>query len=358
MLNKLAYQLGVKTRMISAENPTGEKGKACLEVINIEDENNYWSRNAVENGWKVRPFIRMAPFQKVTIADIEGPAVIKQFFLTSDRENFSELIVRIWWDNETTPSVECPMGAFFCMGHDKLKHNVYSMPIVVAPHTGCNSYFEMPFRKHARIEIENTGETYTEILAYKVLYQLVDVGEDAGYFHAQYRRSRTPKDKPEHIIVDEIRGKGVYVGTYIAISVFSEGWWGEGEVKFYIDGDVNPTIADNGTEDYFGGAWNFGAYGVLEWKDEQVFNSPFLGMPVADVQSFPKKIGMYRFHLSDAIGFEKDLKVTIQTLGWPQGAKYKYNSEDIQSVAYWYQKEPHSEFAKLSKKEMNEQSAK
>lgn len=347
MLGKLPYQLGIQTRMISAENPTGEKGMACLAEIDPNDENNYWSRNAVEKGWKVRPFIRIAPHSKVTIADITGPAVIKQFFLTSDRQNFSELIVRMWWDHEQQPSVECPMGAFFCMGHDGLKHNVYSLPIVVAPHTGCNSYFEMPFRQHARIEIENIGDTYTEILAYKVLYQLTEVGEDVGYFHAQYRHSRTPKEHPEHIILDNVSGKGVYVGTYVAMGIYSEGWWGEGEVKFFLDGDITPTIADNGTEDYFGGAWNFGGYGVLEDKPEQVFNAPFLGMPVAEVESCPKRVGMYRFHVTDAIGFSKDLKVTLQTLGWPQGAKYKYNSEDVQSVAYWYQTEPHKPFPEL-----------
>lgn len=347
MFDKLPYQIGIKTRMISAENPTGEKGGACLAEINPEEESNYWSRNAVEKGWKVRPFIRMAPHSKVTIADIAGPAVIKQFFLTSDRPNFSELIIRMWWDHEEQPSVECPMGAFFCMGHDGLKHNVYSMPIVVAPHTGCNSYFEMPFRKHARIEIENIGDTITEILAYKVLYQLTEVGEDVGYFHAQYRHTRTPKEHPEHVILDNVRGKGVYVGTYVAMGIYSKGWWGEGEVKFFLDGDVNPTIADNGTEDYFGGAWNFGGYGVLGDKPEQVFNAPFLGMPVADVESNPKRVGMYRFHVSDAIGFDQDLRVTLQTLGWPQGAKYKYNSEDVQSVAYWYQTEPHMPFPPL-----------
>ena len=351
MFEKLPYQLGIKTRMISAENPTGEKGMACLAKINPEDESNYWSRNAVEEGWKVRPFIRIAPHTKVTIADITGPAVIKQFFLTSDRPNFSELIVRIWWDHEEEPSVECPMGAFFCMGHDGLKHNVYSLPIVVAPHTGCNSYFEMPFRKHARIEIENLGDTITEILAYKVLYQLVEVGDDVGYFHAQYRHSRTPKEHPEHVILDNVQGRGVYVGTYVAMGIFSEGWWGEGEVKFFLDGDVHPTIADNGTEDYFGGAWNFGGYGVLADKPEQVFNSPFLGMPVADVESYPKRVGMYRFHVNDAIGFEQDLKVTLQTLGWPQGAKYKYQSEDVQSVAYWYQTEPHAPFPPMKREE-------
>lgn len=336
MLDELSKKIGVTTRMISAENPTGKKGMACLAQINPDDPDNYWSRNAVEYGMKVRPFIRIKPKDNVVLADIEGPAVIKQLFLTSDRANFNELILRIYWDNEEKPSVECPMGAFFLMGHDNVKHNVYSLPIVVAPHTGCNSYFEMPFRKHARIELENTGETYTEVLAYKVLYEEREVKDDVGYFHTQYNHSVTEKEKPIHTILDNVNGEGIYVGTYIAIGINFDGWWGEGEVKFYLDDDINPSIADNGTEDYFGGAWNFGGYGIVGDQPEQVFNSPFLGLPLAKVDSKPKLFGMYRFHIEDCIGFKKNIKVTVQTLGWPNGSTYKYISEEIKSVAYYY----------------------
>ncbi len=349
MLNDLPFELGVKTRMISAENPTGEKGGACRREISDEPD-NYWSRNAREKGWKVRPFIRIQPHETVVIGDIQGPAVIRQMFLTSDRARFSELVLRIYWDGENSPSVECPMGAFFCMGHDNQKHNVYSLPVTVAPHTGCNCYWSMPFRIHAKIEIENQGDTVTEILAYKILYQERAVPETAGYFHAQYRRTLTDASRPEYVILDGVKGKGVYVGTYLAWTVLSSGWWGEGEVKFYLDGDTEyPTIADNGTEDYFGGAWNFGGYGVLGDKPEQSFHSPYLGVPLASVsaEQGPKQIGMYRFHVQDVIGFEKDIKVTVQTLGWPQGEKYKYNTEDVASVAYWYQIEPHAPFPTL-----------
>lgn len=132
--------------------------------------------------------------------------------------------------------------------------------------------------------------------------------------------------------------------------VFVSVWWGEGEVKFYLDGDKEfPTIADNGTEDYFGGAWNFGGYGVLPDSSEQVFNAPYIGLPLAETNSSygPKQIGMYRFHIPDAIGFCEDIRVTVQTLGWPQGEKYKYNSEDVASVAFWYQTEPHAPFPPL-----------
>ena len=351
MLDDLMYKSGVVTRMISAENPTGEKGKACMAKPSTTDPFLFHSSKSLGEGWKVNPFIRIAPQSKIVIADIKGSGIIKQFFLTSDRERFSELIIRMWWDDEETPSVECPLGAFFCMGHDSKPHQVNSLPVVVAPHRGCNCYWSMPFRKDAKNEIENEGETYTEILAYKVLWHEVEVSEDAAYFHAQYRRSTTTTENPCHVILDNVKGKGVYVGTYLAWTALNSGWWGEGEVKFYIDGDTKyPTICDNGTEDYFGGAWNFGGYGILGDKPEQEFNSPYLGLPLASVkdQNSPNRFSMYRFHIEDCIGFSEDLKVTVDTIAWRRDyRKYKHSSEDVASVAFWYQSEPHQEFKKL-----------
>lgn len=351
MLKELAYRAGIRTRMISAENPTGEKGGACKAKPNPNDSDLYYSKYSLGEGWKVRPFIRMAPNSTVCIAEISGSGCIEQIFLTSDRARLSELVLRIYWDGEETPSVECPVGAFFCMGHDGKPHNVYSVPVVVAPHRGMNCYWSMPFRKGARIEIENQGDTDTEILAYKVLYHECEVADDAAYFHASYRRSLTSEQNPVHVILDGVKGRGVYVGTYLAWTGLNSGWWGEGEVKFYIDGDGRyPTICDNGTEDYFGGAWNFGGYGILGDKPEQAFHSPFLGLPLVSVADGdgPKKFSMYRFHIGDCIGFEQDLKVTVDTIGWRgDRKKYKHLGEDVASVAYWYQTEPHAKFPAL-----------
>ena len=351
MLEKIIGKAGVKTRMISAENPTGEKGGGCRAEPNPNDPKLYHSGKSLGKGWKVNPFIRIAPHTNVMLADIEGPACIKQIFMTSDRERFSELVLRIYWDGEKTPSVECPRGAVFCLGHDSKPHEVRSLPVVVAPHRGCNCWWSMPFRKHARIEVENQGDTNTEILAYKILYHEEEVGKDVPYFHAQYRRTVTREDYPVHVILDNVKGKGVYVGTYLAWTALNSGWWGEGEVKFYIDGDTEyPTICDNGTEDYFGGAWNFGGYGILPNKPEQEFNTPFIGLPLASVcdTDGPKKFSMYRFHIEDCIGFEQDLRVTVDTIGWRRDyKKYKHMSEDVASVAFWYQTEPHAAFAPL-----------
>lgn len=343
MLKNLPYMLGVKSRMISAENPTGEKGKGCMEVPNPLNKNLHWSKFSLGKGWKVRPFIRINAKELVTIAEMDGPAIIKSIFLTSDKDSFSDLIIRIYWDFEDCPSVESPVGAFFCMGHAGYSHEVYSMPIVVAPYRGLNSYFEMPFKKHCKITIENIGDTSTEILAYKVLYHEQEfsfIDQEVGYFHAQYNESTTSVENAVYTILDHVQGKGVYIGTYIAWTNLNNNWWGEGEVKFYLDDDREyPTIADNGTEDYFGGAWNFGGYGICKNSDEKIFNSSFIGLPfVKKINEDKKLISMYRFHIPDPIGFKKNIKVTVQTLGWEDDfSKYRKISEHLASVAYWYQ---------------------
>jgi hypothetical protein len=181
------------------------------------------------------------------------------------------------------------------------------------------------------------------------MYKLHEVPAEAAYFHAQWRRSLTQREHPEHTILDGVKGRGLYVGTYLAWTALSRGWWGEGEVKFYLDGDGEfPTICDNGTEDYFSGAWGF-------FKDpkkdpvEEAFNTPFVGMPLAHTRSAdgPRYFGLYRWHVLDSIGFEKDLRVTVQTLGWWPGHIYQPLSDDVASTAFWYQSEPHVAFPKF-----------
>jgi len=347
LMSNLPYEHGVVTRQISAENPTGAKGGGATESPNPTVSDLCHSGAALDlgKGWKVRPFIRVKAGETVTLVDIDGPGCIKEIFFTSDYPYLSELVLRFYWDEEDTPSVETPAGAFFCIGHDHAPHTVSSLPVTVAPYRGCSCYWEMPFRRHARITLTHEGERDANIVAYRVLYQLREISSEAAYFHAQYRRSVTTIAKPEHVILDDIKGRGVYIGTYLAWNVLNSGWWGEGEVKFYVDGDNEyPTLCDNGTEDYFGGAWNFGGYNPSKPGDtEQIFESPFLGMPLARVSSSegPKKISLYRWHIHDCIGFSQDLRVTVQTLGWYPNHRYKPCSDDVASVAYFYQIEPH-----------------
>ncbi|MCK5738820.1 DUF2961 domain-containing protein, partial [bacterium] len=177
------------------------------------------------------------------------------------------------------------------------------------------------------------------IFAYQITYALQEVPEDAAYFHAQWRRSVTSRENPQHILIDNITGKGHYVGTFLAWTQLSNGWWGEGEIKFFMDGDAEfPTICGTGTEDYFGGAWGF----------EETFSTPFLGYPLwrKEENEVPKH-GLYRWHVLDPIRFEQKLKVTIQALGWWPDGKYQPLTDDIASVAYWYQLEPHAVFPKM-----------
>lgn len=274
------------------------------------------------------------------MADITGPGAIQHIWLTCFPSNWRHMIIRMYWDDEQEPSVEVPLGDFFCNGWCE-RSNVNSMPIAVNPAGGMNSYWLMPFRKQARITVENRMQEAV-VLYYQVDYTLTEVPDDSAYFHAEWRRSNPLNYEEVHTILDGVKGKGHYIGTYLAWQVNNTGWWGEGEIKFFMDGDQGyPTICGTGTEDYFGGAWNFeqpkGEYGV--------FSTAFLGLHQVikpdGLYRSQQRFGMYRWHIMDPIRFEDDLRVTIQALGWRSGRRYLPLQDDIASVALWYQSEPH-----------------
>jgi hypothetical protein len=270
--------------------------------------------------------------------------------MTTYPENWRRLVLRFYWDGEETPSVECPYGDFFANGWCE-RCNVNSLPVAVNPAGGMNSYWEMPFRQSARITVENLHDEEA-FFFFQIDYTLTEVPEDMAYFHAQWRRSNPLKYKEVHTLLDGVQGQGHYVGTYLAWQVNNNGWWGEGELKFYLDGDKDfPTICGTGTEDYFGGAWNFeqpkGEYGA--------YSTPFLGLPQIikpdGLYRSQMRFGMYRWHIMDPIRFEQDLRVTIQALGWRSGKRYLPLQDDIASVAIWYQREPHAPFPPLPDKD-------
>lgn len=322
-----------QTRSISAENPKGEKGGGAKAV---PDERS--AASMLGKGWKVRPCITLPPGETTTLAEIEGPGVIQHIWITVDPKAYRDTILRFYWDDEETPSVEVPLGDFFCNGHG-MRYNVSSLPICVNPSGGFNSYWPMPFRKSAKVTVENQRWEPIGGFFYQITYALTQIPENVGYFHAQWRRSMTRRDYPEHVILDGVKGQGHYVGTFLAWTQLSDGWWGEGEIKFYIDGDTeHPTICGTGTEDYFGGAWGFG----------DTFSTPFLGYPLwqREPTRVPKH-GLYRWHIMDPIRFQSDLKVTIQALGWWPNGKFQPLTDDIASVGYWYQREPHAPFPEM-----------
>jgi len=331
-----------KTRSISAENFTGEKGKGGMATEGT-------GANAARDlgqGWKVSPSVEIQAGSVFTLADIAGPGAIQHIWLTCFPNTWRHLILRMYWDGEEQPSVEVPIGDFFCNGWCE-RSNVSSLPIAVNPAGGMNSYWVMPFRKHAKLTVENRMPENV-VLYYQIDYTLTAVPDDAAYFHAQWRRSNPVKYKDVHTILDGVKGKGHYVGTYLAWQVNNNGWWGEGEIKFYLDGDREfPTICGTGTEDYFGGAWNFehprGEYGM--------YSTPFLGLHQVikpdGLYRSQQRFGMYRWHIMDPIRFDENLRVTIQALGWRSGGRYLPLQDDIASVAYWYQAEPHAPYPAL-----------
>jgi hypothetical protein len=267
--------------------------------------------------------------------------------------NWRYSIIRFYWDDETTPSVEVPVGDFFGMGWGKYSH-LNSLAVTVNPGSAFNCYWPMPFRKKCKITLENIADEAMRIY-YQVDYTLTDVPDDAAYFHAAFRRVNPTKDGV-FTMIDNIKGKGHYVGTYVAWEVNNNGWWGEGEIKFFMDGDTKfPTINGTGTEDYFCGSYDFDTRkkneAGVEIVDYTEFSTAYAGLhQVIDGDGHydvMQRFGMYRWHIVDPVRFEKNLKITIQDLGWKTGGRYLVQRSDIAATVFWYQTEPHTAFQAL-----------
>ena len=336
-LGNLSRLSNAQTRSISPENFTGAKGQGGMAI----DGTGATHARDLGQGWKISPSIIIQAQSTITLAEIRSSGAIQHIWLTTFPKNWRRLILRAYWDGEKNPSIECPLGDFFVNGWCE-RCNVNSLPIAVNPAGGMNSYWEMPFRQSAYFTLTNLS-TEDITCYYQVDYTLTGVPDDSAYFHAGWRRSNPLPYKQVHTLLDGVKGKGHYVGTYLAWQVNNSGWWGEGEVKFYLDGDTEfPTICGTGTEDYFGGAWNFehpkGQYGT--------YSTAFLGLPQVIVPDglyrSQQRFGMYRWHIMDPIRFEEDLRVTIQALGWRNDGRYLPRQDDIASTAFWYQREPHT----------------
>jgi hypothetical protein len=344
-MGNLSRLSNAKTRSISPENFTGEKGKGGMAT---EGTGKNASRD-LGRGWKVSPSVRIKQGTTFTMAEIDGPGAIQQIWLTPTG-HWRFLVLRMYWDGEEHPSVEVPVGDFFACGWNRYAQ-VNSLPVTVNPGSAFNCYWVMPFREKAKITIENIGLS-DETVYYQINYTLTEVPEDEGYFHAQFRRTNPIPYGEVYTIVDGIKGKGHYVGTYMGWQVNNNGWWGEGEIKFFMDGDSEfPTICGTGTEDYFCGSYGFHARDAEGKSRYQEYTTPFAGMPQVirpdGLDSANTRFGLYRWHVMDPVRFEKDLRVTIQALGWRAGGRYLPLQDDISSVSYWYQTEPHNPFPKL-----------
>ncbi len=345
-----------KTRSISPENFNGEKGKGGMATTGT----GAGPSRELGQKWKVSPSVVIKKHTVFTVAEIDGPGAVQHIWMTPTG-NWRYSILRFYWDDETTPSIEVPVGDFFCQGWGKFAP-VTSLAVAANPGSGLNCYWPMPFRKKCRITMENIDD-HDMVLYYQVDYTLTEVPKDAGYLHAQFRRVNPLPFKKDFVLVDSVRGKGQYVGTYMAYGSNKNGWWGEGEIKFFMDGDTEfPTINGTGTEDYFCGAYDFDTQrknkAGVEKSEYTEFSGPYTGLPQVirgdGHYEIAQRFGLYRWHITDPIRFDKDLKVTIQDLGWHQDGRYMPLRDDIATTAFWYQIEPHNPFPKLPAKDQLE----
>ena len=330
---------GIRVRQVTAENVHGKAHSAAQAWFRAE-ESLVESRRMGQpdslaepshpfgQGFKVRPCLQMTAHSLVTLLDYDGPAVIRHFWCTTRVEALPQLVLRFYWDGAVTPAIEVPLGHFFCNAGAAYEGAVHSILVNVNPNHGLNCFIPMPFRKHGRCTLENLSDSP---LAFYYSFSLTEeaVPEEEYYLHAYYHHEERTNPKEGYTILPKVVGCGRYLGTYLTWHQQSDGWWGEGEVKMFLDGDgAFPTLCGTGTEDYFGGAWNF----------KRPFTAPFLGCPHLEEEKAGSRHAMYRFHVPDPILFERELRVTCQCLGWGSDESYRALEDEVSSLAYWYQK--------------------
>lgn len=335
----IAYQNNSVTHTITAENKTGEKGGACRAV----NGTGAHAARDLGKGYKISPSIIVNGNTTAVIADIATEGSIQSIWFGGDVTR--DFIIRFYWDGDSTPAVECPLPDFF--GNGWLNNlsspfkgpffNLNSIPVCINPNNALLCFWHMPFRKGFKITIENRSDKNL-CTFYQINYCEKSIPDDFLYFHAQFRRTNPIPFKENHIILDEVKAKGNYVGTSLCVGLNSGGnWWGEGEVKFYIDGDKEyPSLCTTGTEDYFGGSFDWEVDGKYT-----TYSTPFCGMHYfrdSDGLYNPQqRFAMYRWHLVDPICFRTDIRIEIQDLGWYKlGDKYMPRQDDFASVAFFY----------------------
>lgn len=343
-LGQLPLLSNAKTRSISPENFSGEKGRGGMAT----DGTGAACARDLGRGWKISPSVKVPAGSSFEFVNITGSGAIQQIWMTPTG-NWRFSILRIYWDDQEQPSVECPIGDFFAATWNQYSP-ISSLAVCVNPGSAFNSYWEMPFRKRCRMTLTNISSEEV-VLYYQVNYTLTEVPDDCAYFHAQFRRTNPLPYMEVYTLLDGVKGRGQYVGTVMSWGVNNGGWWGEGEIKFFIDGDREwPTICGTGTEDYFCGSYNFDRGGKYH-----PFNTPYAGLHQViapdGCYASQTRFGMYRWHIVDPIRFEQDIRVTIQALGWRDGRRYLPLQDDIASVAYWYQTLPTVPFPQLGGKD-------
>ncbi|MEN6385526.1 MAG: glycoside hydrolase family 172 protein [Phycisphaerales bacterium] len=316
--NPYIVNVPIESRSITAENPTGEKGKGGMTASNIGV------------GRKGRALLNIDPGEKITLCEIKGPAVIRRMWVTlpSKKENLLGFVIRGYWDGQKTPSIEAPIGYFFGSAHGITKayqSAVHSMTDTA----GMSIYLQMPFLKKAKFTITNEGPEKNVPFYYQVDYTINEkLSNDIGRLHVSYHRENPTTLGEDFTILSKRTGMGRFMGCVLGINNADNKWWGEGEVKMYLDGDEKfPTICGTGTEDYIGHAWGFHnnafMFGGMAFRDDKLYT-------------------LYRWHLPDPIYWKKDIRVTLQQIGagGVQGGGYYNKQEDVTAAAFWYEPIP------------------
>jgi hypothetical protein len=301
-------------------------------------------------------FREVAPGATLPLLDVPGPGVITHIWITiasPEDLHLKKLVLRMAWDDESTPSVEAPIGDFFGLGLGE--YFLYqSTPLMAASDKALNSFFPMPFQKRARITVTNEGKEKVGAFYFNIDYRACSkpLPADTLYFHAQYRQQAPNKgwtnnwssngdaivndkknlDGTNNYVWLEAAGRGHFVGVTMSVLQNQDGWWGEGDDMFFVDGEALPSINGTGSEDYFLGAWDFGSH---------PFSYALMGAPVKGAELAGGRSSVYRFHLDSPITFTKSLRATIEH------GHANVRSDNFFSVAYWYQSEPHAAFPAL-----------
>jgi hypothetical protein len=340
---------------VQAATPSGDAPEELLAMARLRNyktrRSSSWDRSGGNND-----AVPVQPGQSATLLDIQSAGVVTHLWFTinsSDPHHLKNLVLRAWWDGESTPSIETPIGDFFGLGLGE--YFVYqSAVLAVAPVKALNAYFDMPFASAAKMTLTNEGKVKTDSLYFAIDYvTLASLPGDVGRFHAQYRQAAPCKgwtdnwgneyssainDKKNlngegNYVFVEATGRGHFLGVTQAVEQNQDGWFGEGDDMIFIDGDTAPTINGTGTEDYYNGAWDFNG---------QPFAYPHNGSPyIVDAERIGGRYCLYRWHTESPITFEKSIKVTIEH------GHANHRSDNFYSVAYWYQTEPHAAFPAL-----------
>ena len=319
-----------------------ERTSFCFTAENPSGERNGGTRGA--DCEKLRPCIEIAPGETAVLADTDGPGMITHMWYTGYVGH--SFILRIYWEDETFPSVEAPLSAFFGTAYDENFETVdgaYSVMnsalILVAPGRGVNSYFQMPFGRHCRITVENRGEG-PNTLFYAISGWKGELPEGCGYFHAVYRQEHPVQKGRSYTVLDHVEGKGTFVGVTLAAGMNGNNTcWVEGEAKMYIDGEQYPSLNYTGTEDYFCGSYAFGNDIIL--NRYQTFSGLYAGMYAiygndrSRQYEGQQRFLLYRWHVPDPVYFDRSFRMVLDNLGWT-GPRY----DDYSTAAFWYLDRP------------------